>query len=381
MISVSDKGGCCGCGACAQTCPRDCITMVPDSEGFLYPQVNADSCVRCGACLHACPMGDPLPEAPQTVPGYAAQNTDEPQRLASSSGGIFAALAQWTLRNQGVVFGAAFDADFSVKHRMIQTPSDLEALRGSKYVQSQTGTTFREVKAQLESGHIVLYSGVACQIAGLRKYLKKDYDGLYLVDVLCHGVPSPGLWQSYLRYQEKTQGAAVQSVNFRGKTFGWKQFSMEQTFENGKSYCAAHGEDPYVTLFLEDISLRPSCHSCPFKGFPRCSDLTLGDAWGISDTMPEMDDDKGTSLILVNSEKGARLLSQIQSQLNCKPGPLDQLLPPDADSRHPVAPHPRREAFFRAYADGADIPQLLRILKGSLLRRAGGRLLRALRKS
>lgn len=379
MISVSDKHNCCGCGACAQTCPKDCIVMTPDSEGFLYPQVDADSCVQCGACLKACPMGGVHPDDPQSVEAYAAQNGEETLRLASSSGGIFTSLAQWVLSSHGVVFGAAFDEDFSVKHRMVQTQAELELLRGSKYVQSQTGHTFREVKVQLESGRMVLYTGVACQIAGLRKYLKKDYEGLYTVDVLCHGVPSPGLWRSYLRYQENTQGEAVQSVNFRGKTFGWKNFSMEQVFESGKTYCVAHDDDPYVTLFLENICLRPSCHSCPFKVFPRDSDLTLGDAWGISDTMPEMDDDKGTSLIIVNSEKGAQLLSQIQSRLNCKQGQLDALLPPDADSRHPVAPHPRREAFFDAYAKGADIPKLMQILKGTLLRRAVGRLLRKLR--
>ncbi|MGM9661063.1 MAG: Coenzyme F420 hydrogenase/dehydrogenase, beta subunit C-terminal domain [Faecousia sp.] len=371
MITVSKKENCCGCGACAQACPRGCITMAADSEGFLYPQVDEAKCVHCDACNRVCPMEAHEKQA-ASVCAYAAYTDDASLRQNSSSGGIFSVLAQWVLENQGVVFGAAFDEDFSVYHRVIQSPEELGILRGSKYLQSRTENTYSEVKQLLESGCMVLYTGVACQIAGLKRYLKKEYPLLFTADVLCHGVPSPLVWQNYLRHQEALHNSSAESVNFRGKTFGWKQFSMEITFRSGETYCVPHGEDPFMNLFLENICLRPSCHSCRFKGFPRSSDLTLGDAWGIDGTMPEMDDDHGTSLVLVNSKKGRELLDQISGCLCCKPGELDVLLPVSADSRTPVRPHPRRNAFFTAVAKGADLDRMLAILKGSLPQRALG---------
>lgn len=379
MITVSDKQNCCGCGACSQVCPQGCITMTADEEGFLYPHVQEAACIGCDACLRVCPMdaGCGKPEA--AVPAYAACSEDEPVRRSSSSGGIFSLLAQWVLERDGAVFGAAFAEDFSVRHRMIQSPQELELLRGSKYLQSSTEDTFRKAKALLEAGQMVLFSGVSCQIAGLKRYLKKDYPLLYTVDVLCHGVPSPMVWQTYRKYLETLHGSSFHNVNFRGKTLGWKQFTMEITFRNGDTCCVPHSDDPFMKLFLENICLRPSCHSCRFKTFPRPSDLTLGDAWGIDGVFPELDDDGGTSLILVNSDKGQELLEKVQGQMTLKQGPLDELLPESADSRTPVKPHPRRKAFFTAAAGGASVEKMLSILKGTLPQRvigAAGRILR-----
>lgn len=380
MIAITEKNACCGCGACAQVCPKSCITMTADEEGFLYPQVQSGLCVGCGACTRVCPMEPvPTPEAAD-VSAFAAFAQDTGLRRESSSGGIFSVLAQWVLENQGVVFGAAFCEDFSVHHVMISSAADLSLLRGSKYLQSATENTFRQVREQLEAGRMVLYTGVACQIAGLKRYLKKDYPLLYTADVLCHGVPSPKVWQAYLRHQEARHGSAVTGVNFRGKAFGWKQFSMDLQFENGKTYCVPHGEDPFMKLFLENICLRPACHSCRFKGFPRVSDITLGDAWGISGVLPDMDDDQGTSLILVNSAKGQALLTRIQSRIACRPEALDALLPVYADSRTSVPPHPRRSAFFAAVSEGAGLETMLSILKGTLLQRSVGLLRRKLQR-
>ena len=378
MIRITCKSACCGCGACAQACPKSCITMAADEEGFLYPQVRSDLCVGCDICIRVCPMDAKTPENAESVQAYAAfSETDRP---GSSSGGIFSVLARWVLSQGGVVFGAAFGDDFSVHHQMIHSVEELWVLRGSKYLQSDTQTTFRQVRELLENGTTVLYTGVSCQIAGLKRYLKKDYPHLYTADVLCHGVPSPKVWKQYLRHQEQHFGSPVKTVNFRGKTFGWKQFSMELSFENGESYCVPHGEDPFMKLFLENICLRPACHSCRFKEFPRFSDLTLGDAWGVGDILPDMDDDGGTSLILVNSEKGQALLEQVQSSLICRPEALDTLLPVYADSRTSVAPHPRRGAFFAAVSSDAGMEKLLSILKGSGIQRAVGFLKRKLQK-
>lgn len=381
MINITQAKDCCGCGACAQICSRNCITMTADAEGFLYPQLDTASCIRCNACDKVCPiLTHKTPEA-SAVEAYAAYAQDQEVRNASSSGGLFSLLAQWVLKNGGVVFGAAFAEDFSVHHVRIRKEEELPLLRGSKYVQSRIEDTYREVRSALTSGQTVLFTGVACQIAGLKAFLKKDYAQLYTVDVLCHGVPSPKIWQQYLRAQETAFGSKVQDVKFRSKTLGWKVFSMELSFRNGAIYSKPFPEDAFMQFFLENICLRPSCHDCRFKSLPRSSDLTLGDAWGIGGTMPDMDDDGGTSIVLVNTEKGQALFQNIRQHITLRQGDADTLLPPGADSRISVAAHPRRKAFFAAASIGASVEKLLQILQGTFLQRAcscAGRLVKKL---
>ena len=372
MIAISEKTSCCGCGACAQTCPRGCITMKPDAEGFLYPTVQLSACVHCNACNQVCPMELKMPQSASNVPAFAAYATDSDIRQSSSSGGIFSLIAQRILEQGGVIFGAAFDEDFSVRHQMVASTESLNALRGSKYVQSRTEDTFRNAEILLKSGKMVLFTGVACQIAGLKAFLHRDYPNLYTMDVLCHGVPSPAIWKAYLSDQCRIHGSSVKSVSFREKSTGWKQFSMKISFENGKTYCQSHDEDAFMRLFLENICLRPACHSCRFKAFPRASDLTLGDAWGIDDVLPEMDDDFGTSVVLINSEKGQWMLDQVEACMVCKPESMDRLLPETADSRRPVSPHPRRSLLFRAAKRGATVKKMLSVLKGNPVRRLLG---------
>lgn len=368
MIKITEKKNCCGCGACMQACPRSCITMVEDNEGFAYPQVDENRCIQCGLCQRACPMGQK--HSTGNVEAWAACAKEDALRQTSSSGGVFSLIARQILSRGGLVFGAAFAEDFSVRHERVENEQQLALLRGSKYVQSSTESTFREVKAALEAGQPVLYSGVACQIAGLRAFLGKDYPQLWTVDVLCHGVPSPKLWRQYLKIREKQFGSRICAVSFRCKDTGWKGYSMKLEFENGAEYCKPHGEDPYFHLFLEDICLRPSCHSCRFKNLPRVSDLTLGDAWGISAHMPDMDDDKGTSLIFVNTEKGGAMLESIKGSLILQRGETDRLLPPKADSRQSVPVHPRRREFFAAMEKGADMEELEKIRRKNLLQKA-----------
>lgn len=369
MIKIAHKKDCCGCGACAQVCPSRCISMQADEEGFLYPAVDEKRCIQCDACQRACPILRGKEPNSENVAAYAAYSPNEQIREASSSGGIFTVLADWVLRSQGVVFGAAFAEDFSVQHVKVEHTEDLHILRGSKYLQSRIEDTYREASAALEEGRMVLYSGTGCQIAGLKAYLKKDYDDLYTVDVLCHGVPSPLLWQKYLREQEKRFGAVVAQVSFRSKTNGWKSYSMEQQFQNGTNYCKELSQDLYLQCFLRDICLRPSCHSCQFKDFPRVSDLTIGDAWGIGKQMPDMDDDRGTSIVIVNSGKGKQLWEEIRAQTKFEPGDLERLLPSGADSRRSVKPHPRRTRFFAAMNTGASMEELYRLSRKTLPQR------------
>lgn len=384
MINITQKANCCGCGACAQVCPKKCITMEPDSEGFLYPVVDTQTCVDCGLCEKVCPILNKAEPVCQDVEAFAAYTKDREVRETSSSGGIFSALAQQILAQKGVVFGAAFAEDFSVHHIKIEHPEELERLRGSKYVQSRMECTYQEAKHLLQAGRAVLFSGVACQIAGLKAFLGKEYDNLYTVDVLCHGVPSPKVWQMYVRNQERHYGGKTTGVSFRDKRSGWKAYSVTMSFQNGGEYSAKNAQNHYMRMFIGDVCLRPSCHSCRFKDIPRGSDLTIGDAWGIQKHMPDMDDDRGTSVVLVNSEKGRQLWAQVAPEMHVKQGQLHVLLPPTADSRKPVRKHPNRKRFFAGLNQGADVEQLVKLTKKPLLRRllsAGKKCLKRLKKA
>lgn len=342
---MNRKQDCCGCTACQQICPIGCISMIPDEEGFLYPTINESACIHCDQCKAVCPILTPLHPTgeTQTYVGYA-QN--EEIRRHSSSGGIFTLAAQFVLKRGGVVFGAAFDDAFQVRHIGIESEKDLWRLRGSKYVQSSLGDTYPQARQYLTAGRWVLFSGTACQIAGLKKYLGKDYDRLLIVDVLCHGVPSPKIWKLYLDDLERKYHATATSIQFRDKTTGWKQYSMKILFDNGQEYAVPFTKDPFMNLFLGNIDLRPACHDCRFKGFPRVSDLTIGDCWGVENYMPEMDDDKGTSIIMVHTPKGKKILEAIRENLAIKDAELERFLSGGADLRKSVDMHPNRKKFW-----------------------------------
>lgn len=369
MIRLTKKANCCGCGACAQSCPKNCISMEPDSEGFLYPKVDETQCVNCGLCEKVCPIL--LKQKPDSikVAAYAAYTTNNELREKSSSGGIFSLLAQEILNRGGTVAGAAFDADFSVRHILVENGAELDRLRGSKYVQSRMEDTYVQIRDLLKQGRPVLFTGVACQIAGLKAFLGREYENLYTVDVLCHGVPSPKVWAHYRREQAQIHGTTLEEVSFRDKRKGWRHYSMALNFAEGVEYCRPGAEDTYLRVFLRDLCLRPSCHSCRFKDFPRLSDLTIGDAWGIERHMPDLDDDHGTSVVLVNSEKGMGLWNAVADNAVSRQGELDILLPKSADSRKSVKPHPNRSRFFAALNRGDSMEQLCKLTRKSPYRR------------
>lgn len=366
MISINKKDNCCGCYACVNVCPKDCISMEEDSEGFNYPCVDKSKCVDCTLCEKVCPIinKDKVAQGSNEEDNtYVAYTKNATVRKKSSSGGMFTELAESVLKNNGVVFGCAFDDDFNAHHIMIDNISDLEKLRGSKYIQSQIESTYKEAERILKNGQLVLFSGVACQIAGLNSYLRKDYNNLITVDVLCHGVPSGKAWRKYIDDNQKRHNAKLNKYYFRNKDNGWKVFTVKQMYMDNQGESSPFNKDSFMQLFLGEVCLRPSCHNCRFKDIRRPSDITLGDCWGVQNYMPEMDDDKGTSVVIAHTKKGVNILNSVKNNLVIKKAKLDRALPPTADSRKSVLPHKNREIFFKQLNEGKSVDELAILVK------------------
>lgn len=308
-IEEMKRSDCCGCESCANICPQNAITMVRDAEGFSYPKINHDLCMNCGRCDKVCPSLNAQEKFPAEVPPIlVAVHPDAKVRRHSSSGGAFTALSEKTLNDGGIIFGAGFDENWHVKHMAAENFDELENLRGSKYVQSEIGDIYKRVKAEIETGRKVLFSGVPCQCAGLKNFLGKDYENLLTVGIMCHGVPSPLLWESYIEWLGR--GHEISRVNFRSKRFGWNSLHLEITFKDCGYYIKRDMQDFYIQTFLLSTSLRPSCGSCKFR-FPNLNcDIILGDAWGVQNFAPDFFDNRGTSVIVVNTNTGANYLRQ-----------------------------------------------------------------------
>lgn len=304
MISITDKSKCCGCTACMNICPVQCIVMRRDREGFDYPVANPDICISCGRCESVCPMEDARPSA-EPLETFAARSGEYVK--GSSSGGVFPALAQKIIEAGGVVYGAVLEPDLKVVHTEVADMEGVERMRGSKYVQSELYAAFEDVRTSLQDGVKVMFTGTPCQIAGLKSFLGRDYEGLITVDCACHGVPSPGLWEKYVRALGDRHGLTLTGVDFRNKTRSWRRYDFVLKGD-GQAIVTPSREDPYMLLFLQDMTLRPSCYECSFRGGRSGSDLTLADLWNVAEAAPEMDDDKGVSLVLVNTERGRSAL-------------------------------------------------------------------------
>ena len=347
MIMIESKDVCCGCAACAQSCVKQCVNMTLDDEGFLYPEFNKELCINCRKCEQVCPVINVAIPNDSILGCYVGYTNNRDERLKSSSGGLFGLFAEYVLLNNGVVYGAAFDTDFLVHHIRVDSVNSLPKLQGSKYLQSRIENTFIEVKKDLDNNLIVLYSGTACQIAGLKLFLKKDYSNLLTIDILCHGVTSPSVWNAYISYLSQKYDGKIKHVSFRNKEFGWKNFVTNIGFDNGKEYIKSHNTDLFMRLFLSNTILRPSCYNCRFKNLNRPSDITLGDAWGISKVLPEMDNDMGTSIILLHTESGKKYLDSIDDKITKTTIDIDRILPATADSRKSVNVNSKRDQFFR----------------------------------
>lgn len=304
MIEIFKKEDCCGCTACKQICPKHCINLNEDKEGFLYPMVNHSICINCGLCEKVCPILTPKEERfPISV--YAGKLKNDTIRKVSSSGGMFTLLAEQIINQGGVVFGAKFNENWEVVHSYTETMDGIAPLRRSKYVQSNINNTFQTAERFLKQGRKVLFVGTPCQTTGLKKYLCKEYENLLTVDFVCHGVPSPKVWRKYLDWiktdHQKDRRQFIE-INFRDKSTGWKNYSITYA-TSGKKKTQRFQDNPYMQAFLANLTLRPSCYNCQFKKGQAESDITIGDFWGIERLKPTIDDDLGVSLIMIHNPK------------------------------------------------------------------------------
>lgn len=355
MIHLTEEERCTGCAACMQKCGKQAISMRTDRTGFAYPVIDQEKCVKCGICEKICPVMNK--KGSVDLEAYAAYIKNDAIRLRSSSGGIFSAIAEKVIEQNGIVYGAAFDDEMNVHHIGVETRDDLEKLRGSKYVQSDIGNSYKEAEANLKRGRMVLFSGTPCQIAGLKAYLGAEYDKLISIDILCHGVPSIKLWHKYLDMREKEKKDKVKQTFFRHKNWGWKKYALELQFCNSKAYLEKFSDDMYMQLFLKNIALRSSCYDCDFREGNYASDITIGDFWGIEKVMPEMDDDKGTSAVIIHTEKGRDIFRRIAG-IHSKKTDLDCIAAYNPVYRKSVEPHPRRKACLKRLARGEQFNRL-----------------------
>ena len=351
MIQIIDKTKCCGCNACGDVCAHDAITFKTDGEGFWYPVVDKEKCVDCGLCEKVCPIiNKARPERYHTPRVFAAYNKDEAVRIDSTSGGLHSALAN-VMYGEGVyVGGAVYNDDHTVSHIVSPDKELLPAIRSSKYLQSSMLGQYREIKTLLRKGEKVFYCGTPCQVHALYNFLGKDYHGLTTCDFICRSVNSPKVFLKYMDMLEKRFGSKATRIKFKNKKWGWHNFSMRVDFANGKQYCEDCWHDLFFIGYLQCGNFsRPSCYECQFKGFPQKSDITLADFWGIEKIDPSMDKDKGTSLVMVNSDKGMELFNAAKEQLAWKEftmGDARKGNPAMDSSLKPAAKN--RDAFFKA---------------------------------
>ncbi len=344
-MKLADSQKCSGCSACYAACPKDAITMTPDAHGFLYPHIDAAKCVSCGLCEKICPVLHP--GLPDTNPvAYAARTRDLDLRLASSSGGIFTELAKPILTQGGVVFGCILEKG-TVKaiHAKAETPDELAAMRGSKYVQSDLRNTLREAKAELEKGRQVLFSGTPCQIAGLNAYLGKEYDNLLTVEVICHGAPAPEVFEKFKREEEARANSSLMTIAFRNKKYSWKRWSLVSGFADTNEHEVPLYSHPYMRAFLANLCLRDSCYRCAAREGRSKADFTIADFWGIEKVCPELDDDKGTSLLICHSKKAKAIWVSLCGSVDYQEVEFEAAIAENSSYRSSVV-YPMGHAYF-----------------------------------
>lgn len=390
MIDIKNNYDCCGCGACEQICPKKCIVLSEDQEGFVYPNVDKDICIDCGLCEKACPViNEGVEREPLHV--YGAMNKNEEIRLKSSSGGIFTILAEQTIADGGVVFGARFNEKWEVQHNYTEIIEGIEALSVSKYVQSHIGNSYKEVEQFLKSSRKVLFVGTPCQVAGLKRFLRKDYENLLLVDFICHGVPSPKVWRMYLDELIRTKCGVgknsvslslneISNISFRDKSNGWKKYGFriwsKSAFkadintvsefgitlnEESIVYSELFSKNIYMRGFLTDLTLRPSCYKCSAKSGRSGSDITIADFWSIQLVAPEFDDDKGVGLVLVNTPKGReRYPLELTSYIDTTTD--ERYKNSNGGFKSSLKIHPKRSQFFNKIDSGILMSELISIM-------------------
>lgn len=385
MIRITDKKNCCGCSACVQRCPKQCIRLEEDTEGFLYPQVDEETCIKCGLCEKVCPILNQADKVP-ALEVLAVKNPNEEERMNSSSGGVFLPLAREVINKGGVVFGAVYDDSWEVHHVYAEKIEDVYPMMGSKYLQSRIETAYRDAERFLKQGREVMFVGSPCQIAGLRTFLRnKEYPNLLAVDFLCHGVPSPGVWRRYLAetyggYDAKERSrrkatagknsvllsslnatSPIGDIKFRDKTeSGWKKYrfvvrqkSASKADQNTVLSSDIHSNNPFMRGFLSDIYLRPSCYECKCKNGVNHSDITIADFWGIHIVDPDFDDDKGVGLVLINTQKGKEFFGLLG--MDVRKSSLEIVHQYNGGFKEHTKVHPKRSLFFAMISEGKTI--------------------------
>ena len=360
------RTSCCGCSSCFAVCPASAISMQTDDEGFPYPVINSDKCIHCGQCVKVCAFKADQKarffsekasetECAQSVNYYKRKKRSVPYtyavkhlnmdiRMESRSGGVFTALSDFILGKGGVIYGCALTEDFSAAHIRAEDADTRDLMRGSKYIQSDMGDIFIRIKDDLQNGREVLFSGTSCQVAGLSAFLGKDYENLFLVDIVCYGVPSPAVWHRYLRWQEKKSKSLVIGAEFRNKySFGWKSHLESLYMINGKQV----NSQIFKSLFYGHWILRPACFHCPYKDVIHPGNITIADYWGIDRIEPSFNDDKGVSLVMINDEKGLDFFDTVHHDLEIIETDVEKSLQPSL-----IAPFPEpddREMFWNDY--------------------------------
>ena len=293
-MNIEKVEKCYGCTACKSICPNNCISMQPNKEGFLIPVIDKSKCINCGLCTRVCPrLANKLTDN-KVIKSYAVKNKKEEIRLNSTSGGFFSAIADYFIKNNGVIYGCILDDDLKIKH--VRTEKDYKKMIGSKYVQSDLQNTFIEIQKDLKNNRMVLFTGTPCQCSGLKLYLRKDYSNLYVIDLICHGVPSPLLWKEYINYLTKKNGEILK-YNFRSKIEGWHTHTEVIEYKDGNIEVNTRDSNINKNLFNTNYNLRNSCYDCQFSSDLRIGDITIGDAWGLQNINKKFDDNKGINLI------------------------------------------------------------------------------------
>lgn len=344
ITKIGDK--CVGCRSCELQCPKKCIQYTENKEGFFYPVVDAQNCIDCGKCLQHCPMNDKEDAKKSPIGVYGFKNKDKKRIVNSASGGAADTIVQHILEKQGVVYGCAYDDNFRVHHIEVTSKEESWRLQSSKYVQSDIEDCYKRAESRLKNGELVLFIGTPCQIAGLKSYLGKvEYDNLYTIDLICHGVPSPKLFKKYIEYMENKMGEKVTYYNFRSKEKrGWcAQFSIGTKTKKKTTELAL---DKYGKHFLLGNNYRESCYQCKYANTSRVSDITVGDLWGVEKIAPEFFSRDGVSLVMINTEKGKKIFEQIQNKVECIPCKLEAVMEKQKNLKGPTQRTAIRDTFY-----------------------------------
>lgn len=352
-MRICEQKFCIGCMACRNICPRDAIDVISDSNGFYKLSIDESKCIKCGLCVRNCPNNINFEALYEKMPtpsfAIAAWSKDKKTRNVSTSGGVFSEFAHKIIKRNGIVVGVVYD-NHKVFHTMATNETELARMRGSKYVQSDVGVIYRKIKEYLEKDCYVLFSGTPCQVFALNRYLKIKYDKLITIDLICHGVPSPRVFEDYCNYMEEKYSSKINKIYFRNKKPGWMVYGMKIIFDNNEVYENDTKNDPYLVGFLRDYFINDGCHQCHFTNVKRFSDITIADFWGYtSDEYEFLDDDKGISLILLNTEKGKSLFADIKDSVKYQKKDIEMAIRGNRCLTKPFPPNAQKLDFWKDY--------------------------------